>query len=294
MSEPSGSQMAEAGFYYDGYSNYAFCFSCGVKWSNSSRFIKKPMELHELLNTNCPFITGRDFSIPKTQNVTCIQNALPSAFRPTEEHEIDVSDASLVFPDDSIYSPPLIESNRGVIPHGGRNFLSVPVLTYITIPKVNSRSILDQRTFMVLMRDESQRLETFVCGGWQRTKPSKEELAKAGFFHMQFGDNVQCAFCYVVIFNWTENEVYEAHRKANPCCKFIGGEEVGNIPIQRNERNEETIVADINCVVCLSHVRSWLFHPCKHCVCCNSCHERLTRCPVCRTEIYNRERIFLS
>ncbi|RWS07984.1 uncharacterized protein B4U79_05370 [Dinothrombium tinctorium] len=180
MSEPTGSQMAEAGFYYNGYSNYAFCFSCGVKWSNSSRFIKKPMELHELLNTNCPFVTAPDFSIPKTQNVTCIQNAPASAFRPTEEHEIDVSDASLVFPDDYLF----------------------------------------------------------------------------------FGDNVQCAFCYVVIFNWTENEVDEAHRKAYPSSKFIGGEEVGNIPIQRNERNEENIVRDINCVVCLSHVRSWLFHPC--------------------------------
>jgi hypothetical protein len=55
------------------------------------------------------------------------------------------------------------------------------------------------------------------------------------------------------------------------------------------------------CVVCLTHQREILLRPCKHAVLCKTCASgtnttggyNIATCPVCRTPVLNRERIFL-
>lgn len=56
------------------------------------------------------------------------------------------------------------------------------------------------------------------------------------------------------------------------------------------------------CVVCRCAVRSMIFEPCRHLVCCADCgarhpkggHQCLEKCPICREEIIRRTRIFLA
>lgn len=46
---------------------------------------------------------------------------------------------------------------------------------------------------------------------------------------------------------------------------------------------------DTDCVVCMDDVRSTIFVPCGHCLCCQSCAETVVQkykhCPVCSTPV---------
>ncbi|GAV04442.1 hypothetical protein RvY_14716-2 [Ramazzottius varieornatus] len=48
------------------------------------------------------------------------------------------------------------------------------------------------------------------------------------------------------------------------------------------------------CKVCLDADSQMVFQPCGHLVCCVSCSSKMTSCPVCRTTISSRSRIYLS
>jgi hypothetical protein len=62
---------------------------------------------------------------------------------------------------------------------------------------------------------------------------------------------------------------------------------------QWNQRDEtETKGDEAMCIVCYSHPREILFLECKHLQCCSQCASRLLECPVCRSEISNRLRIY--
>ncbi|NXX45234.1 BIR7B protein, partial [Tricholaema leucomelas] len=85
------------------------------------------------------------------------------------------------------------------------------------------------------MRSEARRLRTFQQ--WPDTSPvSPRDLAKAGFFFVGPGDDVQCFCCGGVLKDWARGSCPIAeHLKFFPSCKFICGEEVGNqemLPLQ--------------------------------------------------------------
>ena len=48
------------------------------------------------------------------------------------------------------------------------------------------------------------------------------------------------------------------------------------------------------CVICLCEPRGALLKPCNHVCACLECSRQLTQCPVCRADIWQRERIFIS
>jgi hypothetical protein len=47
-----------------------------------------------------------------------------------------------------------------------------------------------------------------------------------------------------------------------------------------------------NCVLCLNESRDTLLHPCRHFGLCGACATQVANCPVCRTRIVSRERIY--
>jgi len=66
-----------------------------------------------------------------------------------------------------------------------------------------------------------ERLTTF--DDWPLTgKPSKTEMAKAGFFHVGFGDYTMCVFCHVKLHNWKPNDKpFEEHYRHSNGCAYL-------------------------------------------------------------------------
>ncbi len=49
----------------------------------------------------------------------------------------------------------------------------------------------------------------------------------------------------------------------------------------------------IMCVACKENKKNMLYTPCKHICCCEECDKSITRCPMCRTQIKERIKIYL-
>lgn len=84
------------------------------------------------------------------------------------------------------------------------------------------------------MKSEKDRLSTYLR--WPNQYISPKELAKAGFFSIQFEDSVRCAFCRVEVCRWEEGDNAMAdHQRWSNTCPFIRGLDVGNIPLDPND-----------------------------------------------------------
>ena len=74
--------------------------------------------------------------------------------------------------------------------------------------------------------------------------------------------------------------------------------EVGEAPVpeppQTNRNELEELVEARLCKVCRRKDSCMVFVPCGHLVCCQECGERATRCPVCRMDISEKIRSFIS
>ena len=46
------------------------------------------------------------------------------------------------------------------------------------------------------------------------------------------------------------------------------------------------------CETCLTFDKTILFLPCKHIFCCETCSVKLNNCPICRTEITEKIKIY--
>ncbi|XP_017270511.1 baculoviral IAP repeat-containing protein 7 isoform X2 [Kryptolebias marmoratus] len=95
----------------------------------------------------------------------------------------------------------------------------------------------DDRTLLQLleepqMRGEGERLQTFQS--WPADAPvTSGDLAKAGFFFLGPGDEVQCFCCGGILRHWVRGDHPDAeHKRHFPTCSFIQGLAVGNIPLQ--------------------------------------------------------------
>uniref|UniRef100_A0A8V1A3R4 RING-type E3 ubiquitin transferase n=1 Tax=Gallus gallus TaxID=9031 RepID=A0A8V1A3R4_CHICK len=88
--------------------------------------------------------------------------------------------------------------------------------------------------FNYSMRDEARRLRTF--SQWPRSSPvSAWDLAKAGFFFVGPGDQVQCFSCGGILKDWEPGDCpIVEHLKFFPFCKFIYHGAVWNqqVPLQ--------------------------------------------------------------
>jgi baculoviral IAP repeat-containing protein 2/3 len=68
------------------------------------------------------------------------------------------------------------------------------------------------------------RLRTFT--GWPLAWLRPQDLASAGFFYFNIGDQVKCAYCGGIIGQWEVNDnAFEEHRKFFPDCPVIRAQE---------------------------------------------------------------------
>ena len=91
------------------------------------------------------------------------------------------------------------------------------------------------------MRSEEARLMTYTR--WpNHAAVSPDDLARAGFFYTGSNDRVQCAFCENVLRNWEagDNPTFE-HRRHFPRCRFVLGQDVGNVPIPPAQRQRAQV-----------------------------------------------------
>lgn len=79
-------------------------------------------------------------------------------------------------------------------------------------------------------KSEEKRLETFV--DWPFTSAvRREDLARNGFIYTGSTDKVRCVYCNTVLRQWAPGDVVESeHQRISPSCRFVCGEDVGNIP----------------------------------------------------------------
>lgn len=79
-----------------------------------------------------------------------------------------------------------------------------------------------------MMLYESQRLQTYSSADWPHDEEtiSTEKLAKSGLFYVGTSDNVQCAFCGLILHKWkpSDDPILD-HFKYKPKCKFLKNHE---------------------------------------------------------------------
>ena len=79
-------------------------------------------------------------------------------------------------------------------------------------------------------------------------------------------------------------------------AEYLMGDHSVNILFQRNLRQPSPVIPppSLNCVVCMNGLRRIMFSPCNHVLCCASCSNQVTSCPLCRTPIDSRTVVYLS
>ncbi|ABC61218.1 IAP-3 [Choristoneura occidentalis granulovirus] len=71
------------------------------------------------------------------------------------------------------------------------------------------------------MHEEINRLESFK-DNWPHTFLTAKDLSKNGFYYLNRGDEVRCAFCNVEFMKWEDNDdPAEFHKKWAPRCPFV-------------------------------------------------------------------------
>lgn len=79
------------------------------------------------------------------------------------------------------------------------------------------------------MRSEEERFRTFQ--NWPSNAPvTPADLARAGFYFLGAGDQVQCFCCDGILRYWVHGDsALEEHKRHFPACDFVLGRNVGNI-----------------------------------------------------------------
>lgn len=159
-----------------------------------------------------------------------------------------------------------------------------------------------KRTFL-------QRLDSFAhCTTIHRY--THEALARAGFFWTGKLDQTLCFCCGGGIADWDENVNYPpaiTHQLWFPRCPFIRAYAshyfaVADFTMQKRDLplppNEATATispmpSDLLCQICYDAKLSVLFRPCNHLSSCSTCSDRLTLCPICRSDIQEKIVVYL-
>lgn len=84
------------------------------------------------------------------------------------------------------------------------------------------------------LKNTEVRLRTY--SRWPLSKPTPQDLAEAGFYYYDIGDQVKCAYCGGIIGQWEENDLpSQEHAKFFPNCPIVRlqQEEQEKIGIQR-------------------------------------------------------------
>ena len=63
---------------------------------------------------------------------------------------------------------------------------------------------------------------------------------------------------------------------------------------QQNTTTHVVESSSSSCVVCLTEKRSHVFLPCAHLASCLECSLQLNKCPICRTDVKAKVKIFIT
>lgn len=107
--------------------------------------------------------------------------------------------------------------------------------------RLRTGEVVDESTYPMAphMRSEEARRQTF--SSWPPTAPVRpRDLAQAGLYYLGECDRVQCFCCGGILGGWEAGDAaWGEHTKHFPYCFFILGHDVGNIPFEGTEEEEE-------------------------------------------------------
>lgn len=211
-------RIAKAGFFYTGSGLEVECFSCGkriAEWNYGDQVMAR----HRLLNSNCPFVID-----PISSGNIPVVNRSPSLFSQiSDPNSSNLSFSSLLNRDLSpnINSPNSRESFSDL--NAEESLFQGSILSSTSILSVTStvsNSVENSRLNddISVYRSEAARLESFAT--WPKSHiVAPTLLAETGFFYLQDGDRVQCAFCLGKVHGWEWGDNPETeHRRHFPSC----------------------------------------------------------------------------
>lgn len=160
-------------------------------------------------------------------------------------------------------------------------------------------------------RYEIQRLDSF--NSWPlalRQRPN--DFVDSGLFYTGNGDRVVCFSCGLGLKHWDPDDIpIIEHAKYTAGCHYLnhlkGEEFVENIkkdlanketPVTNgetatNELEESSGDTTDKCIVCYENNKEYVFIPCGHLATCAKCSFNMKVCPICRTNIASKQRVYI-
>lgn len=235
---PSAYSLAETGLFYSGRSDEVHCYKCQCcisHWKEEDI----PVERHKHAKPDCPLVASYSLpvlvTLPSSKSGLASSAAIPQHYITSVQPEPEPESSSATQQHYITSVQPEPELDEKVI----RPTLPQQIVIEKSIEHVPVSCRKDPLTFENMscselqfadMNSEAERLCTFANWSYKHVLP--EDLAKAGFFSLNIGDCVKCAFCDVVLKQWEAGDMpLEEHRKHKPNCRFVQGLYVGNIPI---------------------------------------------------------------
>lgn len=150
-------------------------------------------------------------------------------------------------------------------------------------------------------RLEIDRIDSFEH--WpQAMSPKRDDFINTGLFYTGNGDKVICFGCGVGLKDWEvgDDPSTEHARWADNCQylmrlkgeKFVSdaknGIGINCLEIKSDEGEESN-----PCVICLDCEKSYVFIPCGHMAACGKCSFKINCCPICRSSIARKQKVYM-
>lgn len=281
-------ELAYTGMFYCGKGHSTQCIGCNLLFHNWV-MEHNPMTEHRMRSPDCPFARLRLF---------CTPNEPLTERRRTNKTE---------------------QFYRKLILHG-----VLPLTAYARMerayepqePPLHQRILdcpyeVDHPEF----NSYHERRKSFMRHWPQHFLAKPHDMAAAGYFFRpslnKTHASVECFYCSEIILNWNEfaNPWIEQARSA-PGCHYIihlkGHEYVNRMlriygpRIRHTQELDYSYFSDRSqtkhapkCCVCLTKDTNIIFEPCSHAAACDSCAERLPKCPACRQPVLKKRRVFI-
>jgi hypothetical protein len=275
--EPNSSTFAENGLYYQ--NNALICFSCG-----GGTVLTDISENYESLHyTECQFTRELDVSIR-------IPNEIETEYCACKPD----ADLKQLYPN---ITSKVFGDIRAATPLTKTKFKLQTIAGILKrdIEAPQKQSVLNVRSFYLLMRNEFNRCATFnvMAHKFPHKFLNCRELARAGFYYTLIKDIICCYVCRVCFGGLTRNSnIIDLHKRFSPNC-ILGSEdyqitEYGIFPEKKCNEN-----LTLECKICYKRNICTVFD-CNHLMCCHVCARLLIQCPLCRSEIRSKREIIIN
>ena len=73
----------------------------------------------------------------------------------------------------------------------------------------------------------------------------------------------------------------------------LSSNHINNLRLMKQAINENRKIQEKeNCCICLTNKISHILIPCYHLCCCHTCSNRINRCPKCRSQIFEKHKVY--